>query len=104
MRAGALNKRVIIERKTDARGTYGEPVATWATLLTVWAGIKPVSGNEQVQGGQLDATATHSITMRHTDILSTDRINFGGRIFNIVSVLDQEERGRELKIMAIEDV
>ncbi len=104
MRAGRLRKKVTIERYTATRGSYGEEVETWATLLAVWAAIEPASGTEAVQGGAVDAKVTHMVTMRHTDITQADRITWSSRVFNIVRVLDRQERGTELKIEAIEVV
>lgn len=104
MRAGRLRKKVTIERYTTARGTYGEETETWATLLSVWAAIEPISGGEAIQGGTVDAKVSHMITMRYTDITPADRITFSGRTFNLKSVLDREERGVKLQIEALEVV
>lgn len=104
MRAGRLRKKVTIERYTTARGSYGEEVETWATLLSVWASIEPMTGNEKIQGGAVDAKVTHMIKMRDTDITPADRITWSSRTFNITKVLDVSERGRELVIEAIESV
>ncbi len=104
MRAGRLRKRVIIERASTAVDEYGEEIETWATLTTVWAGVEPVSGKERIQGGQAKAITTHLIIMRHTDITNNDRINLSGRIFNIESVINRDERNKELQIMAVENV
>lgn len=104
MRAGQLRKKVTIERYATARGSYGEEVETWSTLLAVWAAIEPISGSEGIQGGALDAKVTHLITMRHTDITQADRITWSSRTFNISRVLDIGERGVKLQIEAIEIV
>lgn len=104
MRAGKLRHLVSIERAAKTRGEYGEEVETWAELRNAWVEIKPISGSETIQGGQVDARVTHQIAMRHGEIVNSDRINFSGRIFNLTRVLDIHERGRELLILAIEDV
>ncbi len=104
MRAGPRNKLVTIERSTDTRGDYGEVTESWATLSTAWANIKPMQGGETIQGGQVDATVTHVITLRKTDITADDRINHDNRIFNITRVLNPEERGADQVILAIENV
>ncbi len=104
MMAGRRNKKVIIERSTAGRGSYGEETETWATLSQPFANIKPLSGGETIQGGQVDAKVTHLITIRKTDVTANDRINHGGRIFNITRVLNPEERGVDQKILVVEDV
>lgn len=104
MRAGKRTKKITIQRSTDARGSYGEVTESWATLSQPYANIKPMTGGETIQGGQVDAKVTHMITLRKTDVTPDDRISYSGRIFNISRVFNPEERGYDQVIMAIEDV
>lgn len=104
MRAGQRNNYVIIERATDTRGDFGEVVKTWATQERAWVNIQPVAGGETIQGGQVDAKVTHKITFRDADVTAADRINHGGRYFNITRVFHPEGRGADEVALAIEDV
>ena len=104
MKAGRRNKKVTVERMTAGRGDYGEEIETWATLSTAWVHIKPLSGDEKIQGGQVDAKATHLITFRKTDITPADRITRSSRVFNIVNVFNPEERGYDQQVLVFEDV
>ena len=104
MRAGRRSKKVTIQRTTPTRGSYGEEVEVWATLSQPFVNIKTISGSETIQGGQVDAKSTHLITLRKTDITPTDRILHGSRVFNIVSVMNPEERGFDQVVQVMEDV
>jgi len=104
VRAGLRNKKVIIQRSTAGRGTYGEETEIWSTLSQPFANIKALTGGETIHGGKVDARVTHLITLRKTDITATDRINHGGRIFNITRVLNPEGRGVDQQVLVVEDV
>ena len=104
MRAGRRSKKVTIQRSTPTRGDFGEEVEAWATLSQPFVNIKTISGSEVIQGGQIDAKATHLITLRKTDITPADRILHGSRVFNIVNVMDPEERGFDQVVQVSEDV
>ena len=104
MRAGRRNKKVAIQRSTPTRGDFGEEVEAWATLSQPFVNIKTISGNEVIQGGQIDAKSTHLITLRKTDITPADQILHGSRVFNIIKVIDPEERGFDQVVQVSEDV
>lgn len=105
MRAGRRNRKITIQRLTSGRGDYGEVTEdTWATHKQPFANVKQISGGETIQGGQVDAKATHMFTIRKTDVTPADRISYDSRIFNISRVINPEERGIDQQIIAIEDV
>ena len=96
MRSGLMRDYVTIERNTPTQGTSGEEIDSWAVLGSAWVYIRAASGEE--------AISTHQIRMRFRDIVHTDRILFGSRVFDIVTVLDKEGMGRNLVIEVKEDV
>ena len=96
MRAGLLRDYVEIQRNTPTQGDSGEEIDSWAHLAYTWAYIRAISGEEDI--------VTHEIRMRYRDITHTDRILFGSRTFDIVTVLDKEGAGRNLVIEVREDV
>lgn len=103
---GKFRHRIVIERNNsttfDAAGT---PIAAWATYLTVWASVEPLTGRELFQGAQVRPDATHKITIRYRSGITTAmRAKFRSRHFHFESVLDAEERQRELTILAKEEV
>lgn len=90
MKAGRLDRRITLQRKSATQNSYGEEVAAWADLATVWAEVVPSAGREafvaQQFAGFINATFRvrwSSLTRSITDL---DRISFDGRIYNITEV------------------
>ena len=84
----------------------GQKVKVWATVGTYWASVRPASGRETENADRLKATATHIVTMPYTQALSpaTHRLIFKGRILNIQTAMNYDERNREYLLTCIEVV
>ena len=95
MRAGLMRDFVTIQRNTPTTGPTGEEIDGWANLNDTWAYIRGSGGDENI----------NNLTMRvrDQDILHTDRVIFGSRTFDILSVTDSSGMGRELVIELQED-
>lgn len=103
MNAGELRHRVILQAKTVTRGNYGEEVIVWRDIATIWAKIEPLSGREYFQSQQMQSEISHKITIRYREDVKADwQMVYGTRIFNILSVMNTEERKRELILMCRE--
>lgn len=97
--AGLLRKRISIERLTETPDGGGGWTVTWAELDKAWAYIKPLSGTESMVAMQLEDVITHDIVIRYrSDITAKDRIVYAGRDFNIISVINPEERDKWLQL------
>jgi SPP1 family predicted phage head-tail adaptor len=87
MRAGALDRRIVIQRATTSTDEFNEPVQTWATFLMVWAGKQDVSDRERFTAHEIGAEVTARFTIRWSTQAGTidarDRILFEGRYFDI---------------------
>jgi len=58
-----------------------------------WAAIKPTSAKEMIEGEAPATEITHTIEMRYYEGLTTDyRITLGSRTFELVAVIDVDER------------
>ncbi len=105
MRSGALRHLVKIQTYTKSRDAYGEEIETWEDFFAPHASIEPLIGREYLAAKQVQAEVSHKIRMRYiAGITSTMRIVFGTRIFGIVSIINVQERNREIVIMATEDM
>lgn len=106
IRAGRLRDRVEIQRATESVNDVGGVTLVWRTLAFRWAGIEPLTGRELMSADQTSATVSHRIMLRAGGLAVTpkDRIRFGLRTFGIESVIDRDERGTVLELMATEDV
>ena len=105
MMAGRLRHRVDIESVTESQTASGQVTRSWSLFEPVWANIGRVSGNEYVQGETQIAEATHKIECRYlAGVTPKMRVNFNGRIFNILSVANVDERGIRLEMITKEAV
>ncbi len=113
MRAGRLRHRVTIQQPTEAGAAAGNVTKTWSTYKETWAEIEPLSGREFFEGAALDREITARIRMRYLSGLTADmRIVRGGvesngdpktgaDVWDIQSVINVDQRNRELEVMAI---
>lgn len=105
MNVGTMRDRVTIQRGTDTRDAYGQPITTWATVGTYYADLHHLSGREAVNALQIKAEATHKVTLRYVvPITPKDRLLFGTRVFNIVDVNDVDELHRTYELLCTEVV
>lgn len=106
MRAGLLRHRLEVQRPTnEAIGDAGNPEVTYTTEAPVWGSIVPLSVAERLSAGQVEAQATHVITIRHHKTIGqTWRFKFGQRYFAIASILPIDSRPIEMQIMVREVV
>ena len=105
IRAGELRHRIIIQQPTLEQDEYGAEIPDWAQWRRAWAKIEPLSGREFEYGRSFAATVTHKMTIRYTaDLLTTYRILFRERLFQINGAIDPEERKREMVLFCTEMV
>ena len=105
MNAGSLRHRFVIKTAQEIENTFGEIVETPLTFATVWASIEPLSGRELFQAQQVQAEVTHRVRMRYLAGVTAKMTGlFGTREFQILSVINPEERNRELVLMCKEQV
>lgn len=70
MRAGKLDRRIIIQRRTTSQSNSGEVIESWSTLSERPASIAPVEGDERFTGEQLVATEQVEIITRWAQVLA----------------------------------
>ena len=109
MRAGRLDRRITIQRKSEIQSASGQPVITWATLPTaqrLWASMTPASGDERFTDPQVAAKQQVEFKIRWSlfvaDLSPLDRIvypaiNSGDTpaptaIYDILAVHELERR------------
>jgi SPP1 family predicted phage head-tail adaptor len=86
--------RVTIQVSTNTRNTEGGDVETWADSATVWASVSPITAMQQMKFKSVNVDATHLIKFRgYVSVVETNRIVFGARIFEVLTVEDLQERG-----------
>ena len=107
-RAGQLREWVTIQALTtspDGQGGFTEAWGDIGTTPNVFARVQPLSGAERVAAMQIDARASHSVTVRYrSDITTAHRIKWGTRyLYPVGPWLNDDERGVLLTASCRED-
>jgi SPP1 family predicted phage head-tail adaptor len=99
LNAGELTKRITIQAETGGQDAYGQPFGTWTTIATVWGKIITSGGREFYAAQKLNAESTAVIEIRYrTNVTTANRILYNNRKYDILSVVDPEERHIMLQI------
>lgn len=108
LRAGQLTRRLTLQSPSTTLDSYGISAPTWTDIMTVWADIQPLTGEERLSAAQLASEVTHQLTVRYSSILADTRLVAGyralykGRIFNIHAALNEDESNVLVTLLASE--
>jgi SPP1 family predicted phage head-tail adaptor len=104
MKSGDLRYRITILEAVETADATGAKVPSWQVATVVWAGVIPQNGMEYVSANQVVSQVTHLVKTRYIAGLdSTMRIVYDGdRTLEILDVLDNDERHREMMIPCVE--
>lgn len=84
MRAGKLDKTIVIERRQDAIGPYGEQYVTWLPVATMRAQIVKGSTEEFIRGQGATTETSITFRMRWLDGVTTEhRVTYDGAAYDI---------------------
>lgn len=100
-----LNKRVTVqqEQPTGAKNAYGQDIIAPVDLMTIWAAIEPLRGQEYHAAGRDHADVTTRIRIRcRTGIDRTMLIKHGAITFEILDTINPEFANVELQLMCKE--
>lgn len=96
MRAGTLNRRVVLQWPITTQDATGEPIVTWTVEETVWAACEPGRGREFYAEQQIMAERPMLFRVRHrVDVTTLTRVLYLGDIYNIDTVMDYRDERRE---------
>jgi head-tail adaptor len=105
MRAGLLRHRIGIQQHSGTRTAHGGTNQDYSEIASVWGEVVPLSGRELEFGRAVDARASHRITLRFAavrEVTPRHRLTARGRTFNILSILNLDERDRTLAALCEE--
>ena len=103
MQAGKLRERVTIKQSDGSQDSFGAETGAMADVGTFWAAIEPLNGREFFEAQQEQSQVTTRIRIRHQGGITPQMVVvWGTRIYEIVSVINPEERDRELVLMCTE--
>jgi SPP1 family predicted phage head-tail adaptor len=103
MNSGELRHRIKIQKLEKNQDTFGQPVESWPDVATVWASVEPLVGRQFFEAETITHELTHKIKLRYRQgVTPSMRVKFGDRYFQIVSIINYQERNRELQLMCRE--
>ncbi|WP_300338225.1 phage head closure protein [Accumulibacter sp.] len=106
--AGTLRKRITLQQQSQSVDSYGQQIATWTDVATVWASVEPSVGRELMAAQAVSLDQPTTITIRWQAAFASPkavaamRVVYNGRLFNIHSVENEEERNSTLTLIASE--
>ncbi len=100
---GRLRRRLTLEAANRTPDGGGGAAETWTDIAQVWGDIRPKGGSEAVDADALSGRVSHEITLRYrSGVIPAMRLVSGSRRFEIVAVIDIDERRRWLKCLCVE--
>lgn len=92
MKAGNLNRRILIQKRTQVQDEAGQPIDAWVDVVKVWAWVKTQSGmavarQSTAQDGVAMSVNSYSFRIRYRPSVTDDmRVVYGGLNFDIKQV------------------
>lgn len=94
-----------IEEAVDTRDTGGGFTRVWQLLDVVSADITSEGAGEPSEANALASTVQHQVRIRYrTGVTASMRLFFRERSFRILSIVDPDQRKRELVLTCVEKV
>ncbi len=105
MTVGQMRTPLRIEQQTETRTADGGVAESWTLTQTVWARLQGLRGRELFSAQQINPQTSHKVTIRYcrgldsgARIVSVD----SGRVFNIESVIDIDDRHKFMELLCTE--
>lgn len=106
IRRGKLRHKIAIQQLSESTDSPGGLVDTWTTLAERMAEIVPMVGREAFNGQQEQSMLNVKFRLRYDSTLSVVtpkmQVIYDSRTFDIVSVVNIDERNIELIFMCEE--
>lgn len=98
MRAGSLDRKIVIQRAVKTKLPSGHEKEDWETLHEVWAQVLPIRGEERHVAMQTTAAAETKFKIRYREgITPLDRLLYEDKQYDITAVIELGRReGLEL--------
>lgn len=103
VRNGRYRHKITIETVSEVTDSHGQAIKTWTIFAQPFASVEPLQGKEYLTSNAYDSDVTVRIRLQHLSGVTTKmRVSFDSRIYNIRSVINPWERGREMQLMCDE--
>lgn len=102
--AGKLRHKIDIVKPTNSQDdTGGTSLANNTIFANCWASINALSGQEGFAASEFVSTSSHMVTIRYRPGVTTAmQVWFKGRTFQIVAVLNPDEKTKTLILLCSE--
>lgn len=103
MRAGPMRHRVTIQRRSTTLDAAGGVLDVWEDVATRWASMDRANGSEVWASAQRSGRVPAVFRLRYlSGVVPAMRLVFDGRVYNILSAVDQSGLREELTVSAEE--
>ncbi len=109
--SSSLRHRVTLQQEQKTEDGQGGYIRSWVDVADIWAEIVPImsagqsASGESYRDGQLQTRTTYKIRMRYRAGVTTGmRLSYDSRVFNIRSIVNPQELGEMLEMLAEEGV
>ncbi len=104
IRFADLRHRLTLEQPVSSPDGAGGVTITWSALKVLWARIEPKTGRETFTHDQMETVISHEITARYDAAIRPNmRLLKNSRIFEILAVINLEEKSRWQQILVREE-
>ena len=91
MQAGKLDRRIMLESKTQTRNTVGGAIETWSTYANRWASHRELKANAAISGDVKDrlfyGEGDTVFVIRYDELVNANmRLTYNGKIYAIEAV------------------
>jgi len=98
---GKYNKIISLQSKTFVTDDRGGQTPTWTETAKVWADVIPLRGRELVAAQTAKGLTVVLFYIRYrSSLLSSERVVYGGKNYDITAVVDVAGKGVELELTA----
>lgn len=102
---GNLRHRITLQKPVVIKDSIGQELEEWQDVATVWASVEPLSGKEYFNVKQTNSEVSTKITIRYLESITPFmRVFFQKHTYNILSVINFEERNIYLQLLCSEKV
>lgn len=101
MKAGRLNTLAEIRRPAIAKDNRGQDITSWNRVARLWVDLRQLAGREREAALQVVAEADWRVFTRFVSgltIATSDRLYIGDQAYEILAVIDLDNRHRTLQI------
>jgi SPP1 family predicted phage head-tail adaptor len=103
IRAGRFRKRIDIVEVKTTRSSSGALVPSESVFACAWAAIEPLNGRELFDAARESVSISTRVRMRPIEgVTEAMHVDFEGRKYDIETVINHNERDREMILMCSE--